>query len=80
MHPILQKITEQRRAIHFIESEIDELVKPLLQPIIPNYHRLFFTIGHWECKKSPIGTCVYNHMEDSALDNCLICGEPHERK
>ena len=36
--------------------------------------------GSWECADSPIGVCVYNSYTDPALDGCLICHEPHERK
>lgn len=36
--------------------------------------------GYHECKDSPIGICFYDNMEDPALDDCLICGEPDERK
>jgi hypothetical protein len=34
----------------------------------------------WECPNSPFGTCVYDHQQDRGHDNCLICGEPEERK
>ena len=37
-------------------------------------------IGFHECQDSPIGICFYNVIEDPALDNCLICGDPEERK
>lgn len=38
------------------------------------------SIGSHECKESPIGICFYNNREDPVWDNCLICGDPHERK
>ncbi len=37
-------------------------------------------LGFWTCPESPILVCFYNEIEDSALDHCLICGNPHERK
>ena len=37
-------------------------------------------IGSWKCEGSPIGICFYDYIKDPALDNCLICGQPHERK
>ena len=37
-------------------------------------------LGHWGCDKSPTGRCFYNSREDGALDHCLICGGPDERK
>ncbi len=36
--------------------------------------------GYWTCPDSPIKICFYNEIEDSALDHCLICGQPHGRK
>lgn len=38
------------------------------------------SIGHWECKTSPIGVCVYNREEDQCEDDCLFCHQPDERK
>lgn len=37
-------------------------------------------LGMWECEDSPTGRCVYNKTEDPWLDECLICGDPSERK
>lgn len=34
----------------------------------------------WKCEKSPWGICIYDHEKDSMHDQCLICGEPEERK
>jgi hypothetical protein len=70
------KILEKRERIYSIEVEIHKLVKEF----IPEHHSMFDTVGTWECKKSPIGLCYYNNMDDPALDNCLFCHEPHERK
>jgi hypothetical protein len=36
--------------------------------------------GCWECENSPTGECFYDSKEDPCLDECLICGEPDERK
>ncbi len=38
-------------------------------------------LGHWDCPDSPIGRCFYDHMTDPGyLDQCLVCGNPDERK
>jgi hypothetical protein len=34
----------------------------------------------WDCAKSPVGKCIYNHFEDPCHDWCLVCGDPEERK
>jgi len=74
---ILASLIKRRRAMQEgIEIEINQLVKKA----IPDYNRMWMTIGTWDCKKSPIGLCVYNHMEDEVLDDCLYCHEPDERK
>lgn len=40
----------------------------------------YFHDSGWECPESPVGTCMYDSVKDPAYDNCLICGEPYERK
>ena len=41
---------------------------------------LRYYIGTWECKGSPYGVCIYDHVLDPVHDFCLICGHPDERK
>ena len=36
--------------------------------------------GPHECIKSPTRHCLYNDDEDPCHDDCLVCGEPEERK
>jgi hypothetical protein len=36
--------------------------------------------GSWDCAKSPTTRCVYDQEADPALDNCLFCHDPDERK
>lgn len=38
------------------------------------------TFGSWVCEKSPVEICGYNLKEDGAMDHCVFCGEPDERK
>lgn len=35
--------------------------------------------GYWDCKKSPVGHCVYNDTMDRAHDECVFCEEPEQR-
>ena len=69
-------IQYKRKCIDELQADIHREVKR----IIPEHNSLFFTIGSWKCNKSPIKLCYYNHMEDSALDNCIYCHKPDERK
>ncbi len=36
----------------------------------------------WDCEdeRNAIGTCIYDKWNDPAMDFCLFCGEPYERK
>lgn len=34
----------------------------------------------WECPHSPSGFCQYNTVKDRALDDCIHCHQPLERK
>jgi len=36
--------------------------------------------GTHKCVKSPTRSCLYNHDEDRCPDECLVCGQPGERK
>jgi len=36
--------------------------------------------GPYKCIKSPTLSCLYDHDEDRCHDECLVCGEPEERK
>lgn len=34
----------------------------------------------WDCPDSPFGFCMYNKVHDKAMDSCVFCGNPYERK
>jgi len=36
--------------------------------------------GAWGCEKSPTNLCWYDDQTDPSWDECLFCGDPHERK
>jgi len=74
-----------------IENNLDDNLKRIktlisdIQLFLIQKHNIHIasfdlTIGSWKCKNSPIGICFYNRFDDPALDECLICGYPHERK
>jgi hypothetical protein len=37
-------------------------------------------VGDHDCEKSPNGRCEYDRVNDPAWDQCVHCGDPHERK
>ena len=77
------RLTEEgdklRRAKHREANDHERKVRLLVAKLfkVP-VHDL--ELGHWACEKSPTARCFYNCREDGALDHCLICGGPDERK
>lgn len=45
-----------------------------------NIHPFDVELGGWRCSDSPTGWCFYDRGKDRALDFCIICGGPDERK
>lgn len=37
-------------------------------------------MGYQQCPNSEVCFCIYDEAEDPVHDNCLICGQPEERK
>ena len=60
-----------------IGIDIDKLAEPHLPLGNAVYYKFDFT---WGCPKSPFGWCAYDHMVDTAHDNCIFCYKPEERK
>lgn len=76
MESIREQINKLRDAKIKIDSEIEDIVRTKM----PEFNSIWNTVGDWDCEDSPLGVCVYNHIEDPALDDCLFCGGPDERK
>lgn len=62
--------------IYHHEKEIKKHLVKDMNDVDPDY----VTLGTWTCMKSPVGYCFYDSERDPANDECLICGEPDERK
>ena len=63
-----------------IQSKIDNAVASIIHKDFPEIkaYDIYCPFTH-ECGKSPFGWCVYDQSENSAINNCLYCGESHER-
>ena len=72
---VKDEISKKRFNMFVIKGEIHALAKSAM----PEYD-FFHEIGEWDCDKSPLGLCVYDKVNDPALDDCIFCHEPHERK
>lgn len=74
------EIKSQIDRLREIEESAMMVLDTHIQSVIPTYNRLNHVLGTWDCEKSPVGYCMYHRWEDTAMDGCLYCGEPHERK
>jgi len=77
----LEGIGILKNEIGIIESKVDNLIVATVKKDFPeidanNLYCPFF----WECSKSPFGWCTYDTDADPAMDNCIYCSEPYERK
>lgn len=74
------KKRESQKAIedsYKLEAELKiEIVKVLNLTVDPDY----LILGSWDCENSPTGKCFYDSENDRCHDECLVCGEPSERK
>jgi hypothetical protein len=66
--------------IFAVENFKEELRMELIHRWGPENKDKHIVIGTWECSNSPIGVCFYDDDEDRCHDQCLICGDPDERK
>lgn len=76
----MAQISEIQRELdsktHRLEYELLELVGVVVDVSPPD-----LSLGwQWPCPTSPTTRCVYNDNDDPAHDQCLICGDPEERK
>ena len=72
----IAKIAEIKKQIQDLQFETDKILDKYLGVGEGQFHM----VGYWECETSPIGICVYNEGLDPALDRCIYCEYPHERK
>lgn len=56
------------------EKELEIAQRNLFEKLC-EYH---IAIGTWDCN-NPFGKCIFE-WEDEAMDSCIFCGNPEERK
>jgi hypothetical protein len=71
-----------QNALNNAVEQRDKRVRQLVLGIFPDAQELFMRWAEdgWKCKGSPAGVCVYNVEKDPAMDDCLFCGLPSERR
>jgi hypothetical protein len=69
------KIREIRTRQYGLERSVKLIVADKLDM---DHHDV--VLGTWDCDESPTGSCVYNDETDPCHDQCVVCGDPDERK
>ena len=74
----------QRDAGFTISTILDEALFALTGMDGKELWHLHFSprLGHsvWDCEESPVMLCIYDSNRDPAMDECVFCGLPDERK
>jgi len=61
------------------QDVVKQLLRPSLESALPR--QVYTPVeGSWECATSPTKVCWYDDQTDTVWDDCLFCGQPHERK
>mgnify|MGYP003654648116 FL=1 len=76
--------TIQRNAGYTISKILDEALFALTGMDGKELWHLHFSprLGHsvWDCEESPVMLCIYDSNRDRAMDQCVFCGLPDQRK
>jgi len=64
------------------QREAGVTISRILDGVVPEKYMGSAKLGPsgWGCAKSPVGLCVYDSFKDRAMDQCIFCGWPDERK
>lgn len=76
----IEKAKDRIDDLRMDKAQAENAIDAVVRRLFPEYSNVANTLGSWDCDKSPVGLCIYNHLDDPAMDNCIFCGEPHERK
>jgi hypothetical protein len=70
------------RTMMSIQREAGITISRTLDGVVPEKYMGYAKLGPsgWGCTKSPVLLCVFDSIEDRAMDQCIFCGEPDERK
>ena len=65
-----------------IRREAGSTISGIINEVVPEKYTHICKLGPygWQCEDSPVGLCVYDSIEDRAMDQCIFCGWPDERK
>ena len=67
-----------------IQRNAGVTISVILEQAVYNYPSLVVapSLGDsvWNCEESPVLLCIYDSYKDPAMDECIYCGEPDQRK
>lgn len=79
----LDEIQNSKSLIQYNQGMIYRFEKVIKDELVKDMREVdsdYVALGTWTCMKSPTGSCFYDSERDPCRDECLICGEPAERK
>lgn len=85
MKRLMSDINDLRTARRLVVSRLDQDIDVAIEKSEEEAWKFFGLQakprmgGYWPCPESPNGTCWYRG-DDRKKDECIVCGEPEERK
>ena len=73
-----------KKTQHQAQNEISEILDRVRGDKFPDDDFLYgvteLGFHGWDCEESPFAICAYDTIDDPAMDQCIFCGLPQERK
>ena len=82
MHMRKHEMKSVLRSMTSIQRHAGYTISGILNEVVPEKYTHICKLGPsvWACNESPVLLCVYDTIEDPAMDQCIFCGDPEERK
>lgn len=74
-----EKLEDLQQHMNLLKAEVAMILRPAIGYDVW-INGLYVCPASWDCKKSPVGWCVYNEQVDKPHDNCIFCGQAEDRK
>ena len=83
-HKQQDKADHAMRKAYHTHRKIEKLMQEEVHSLVPetNKNWLVYKFTGWVCEseENPLQMCIYDERDDPALDDCLFCHDPYERK
>ena len=82
MHMSKHELKSVLRSMLSIQRHAGYTISQILDDVVPQQYEGFAKLSSsgWTCDESPVLLCVYDSIKDRGMDQCIFCGQPHERK